>query len=59
MTTAAANQRKKDFLIKYEQCNCIETSCDSVGVGVTTFYNWVRTDFGFKAQYEQLCTDKK
>ncbi|WP_369899608.1 LAGLIDADG family homing endonuclease [Bacillus manliponensis] len=59
MTTAAANQRKEDFLIKYKQCNCIEASCHSVGVGVTTFYNWIRKDIEFKVQYEQLCTDKK
>lgn len=53
-TKTAATQRKRDFLIQYQQHNCINKSCENLGISKATFISWLKNDLEFKSYFEQI-----
>ncbi|EEM16815.1 MULTISPECIES: helix-turn-helix domain-containing protein [Bacillus] len=53
-TRTAVTQRKKEFLIQYQQHQCIDKSCENISIKKSTFKNWLQSDSKFKNSFEQI-----
>ncbi|MEH7460297.1 LAGLIDADG family homing endonuclease [Bacillus sp. JJ1127] len=53
-TKSAVIQRKNDFLVQYQQHNCINKSCENLNISKATFKSWLKNNLEFKKRFRQI-----
>lgn len=55
MTSKVRDTKKLQFLGKFEESGNISASCECIGIGRRTFYEWRDSDADFADSFEDLC----